>query len=175
MFPAVDDVHHRDRQDAGRGAADIAEQRLRREIGGGFCNGKAHTQNGVCPKAALVVGAVEFDHRHVDADLFGGIHADDFIGDLSVHGGDRFENTFAHVAALVAIPLFNGLVCAGGCARWHGGAADGAVFQKDVDFDRGVAPAVEDFAGVDVDDGAHCALVLMKLQLRGGIAGTDAK
>ena len=28
MLAAVDDVHHRNRQDAGRGAADVAEERL---------------------------------------------------------------------------------------------------------------------------------------------------
>ena len=44
---------------------------------------------------------------------------------------------------------------AGRGARRHGGAADRAVLQHDVDLDGGIAAAVEDFAADDVDDGGH--------------------
>ncbi len=44
---------------------------------------------------------------------------------------------------------------AGGGAGRHRGAAERAIFQHDVDLDGGIAPAVEDFAADDVDDGGH--------------------
>ena len=83
----------------------------------------------------------------VDRDLFGGVDADQRFGDLAVDGGDRLEHALAHVARLVAVALLDRFVGAGGGARGHGGAAHGAVFEDDVDLDRRVAPAVEDFAG----------------------------
>ncbi len=83
MFAAIDDVHHRHRQDARRGAADIAEQRLGGEIRGGLGGGKRHAEDGVGAKAGLVVGAVQFDHRLVDADLFGGVKAHQIASAIS--------------------------------------------------------------------------------------------
>jgi hypothetical protein len=48
---------------------------------------------------------------------------------------------------------------AGRGARGHRGAAEAAVFQHlgflHIDFDGRIAAAVEDLAGVDVDDGGH--------------------
>ncbi|EAP76479.1 probable phosphopyruvate hydratase [Roseovarius nubinhibens ISM] len=158
MFAAVDDVHHRHRQDAGRGAADIAEERLGAEIRGGLGGGERDTEDGVGTEAGFVVGAVELDHRFVDGDLFGGVKAQERVGDLAIDGGDGLEHALAHVAALVAIAAFDRLVGAGGGARGDGGAAHGAVFEDHVDLDGGVAPAVEDFAGVDVDNRAHGAI-----------------
>ena len=48
---------------------------------------------------------------------------------------------------------------AGGGPRWDGGATDDAAFQGDVDFDGGIAPAVEDFAGENINDGRHGVLL----------------
>jgi len=44
---------------------------------------------------------------------------------------------------------------AGGCARGDGRAARCAIFEDHVDLDGGVAPAVKDFAGMDIKDDAH--------------------
>ena len=45
------------------------------------------------------------------------------------------------------------------------GAAHGAIFQHHIHFDGGVAAAVEDFAGGDVDDSGHLALLRSCLRL----------
>ena len=159
MFAAVDDVHHRHRQNAGRGAADIAEQGLAGEFGGRLGHGQGHAENGIGPKARFVRRAVHFNHGAVDADLFGGVIADEFLGNLAIHSGDCFEHAFAHKTRLVAVALLIRLMRAGGGARRHRGAAHGTAFKIDVDLNRRVAPAVEDLAGVDVDDRAHGALL----------------
>ncbi|OIQ73058.1 hypothetical protein GALL_453100 [mine drainage metagenome] len=155
MFAAVDDVHHRQRQDARRGAADVAVERLRGEIGGGFGHGERDAQNGVGAKAALVRGAVDFAHHAVDGDLLGRVKAHDLVRDLAVNGGNCLQHALAHVARLVAVALFHRFAAAGRGARGHRGAAHGAVFKDNVHLDGGVAAAVEDFAGVDVYDRAH--------------------
>lgn len=155
MFAAVDDVHHRHRQDTRRGAADIAVQRLRTIVRRRLGRGQRHAQDGIRAQTAFVVGAVQFDHDLVDLDLFGGVDAHQRLGDLAVDGGAGFQHALAHVTRLVAVTLFDRLIGTRGRARWHGSPAHCAVFQDHVDFDGGVATAVENFAGVNVYDGAH--------------------
>ena len=87
-----------------------------------------------------------------------GVHAADGVEDLAVDGGDRLLHALAEVARLVAIAQFDRLVRAGRGARRHGGAAERAVLQHDVDLDGRIAAAIEDFAADDVDDGGHEAV-----------------
>ncbi len=157
VLAAVDDVHHRHRQDARRGAADIAVERQGRGLGRRLGHRQADAEDRVGAQPALVVGAVEFDHRQVDADLFRRVEAQKRLGDLAVDARHGFQHALALVARVVAVTPFDRLVGAGGGARGHRGAAQRAVLQRDVDLDRGVAAAVEDLAGVNVDDGAHGA------------------
>src|SRR3546814_6603751 len=72
--------------------------------------------------------------------------ADQRLGDIAVHGGYRLDDTLAEIARLVAIAQLDRLVRAGRGARGNRGAAEAAVFQQHIDFDRGIAAAVEDFA-----------------------------
>ncbi|EAU43788.1 probable phosphopyruvate hydratase [Salipiger bermudensis HTCC2601] len=165
VLAAIDDVHHRHREDAGGGAANVAIERLGGELGRGLGGGEADAENGVGAETALVVGAVELDHRAVDGFLLGGVEAHQRLGDLAVDRGHGIEHALAHVAALVAVAALMRLVHAGRGTRGHGGAAQRAVFQHDVDLDRGVATAVEDLAGVNVDDGAHGCVPRLQLGL----------
>ncbi len=68
------------------------------------------------------------------------------------------QHALAEITLLVAVAQFDRLMGAGGGARGHRGAADRAIFQHHIDFDGGVAAAVEDFAADDVDDGGHVSL-----------------
>ena len=77
------------------------------------------------------------------------------VHDLAVDRADRLQHALAAVALLVAVAQLDRLVRAGRGAGRHGGAAHGAAFELDLDLDGGIAAAVEDFAGADVDDGAH--------------------
>ena len=58
MGPAIDDVHHRHRQNTGRNAADIFVQRQGGAIGSGLGHGQRHAQYRIGPQTALIDRAV---------------------------------------------------------------------------------------------------------------------
>src|SRR5690606_176682 len=124
---------------------------------------------GVGAKPPLVRRAIDLDHQPVDLDLFGRVGADDVLGDLAVDRRHRVEHALAEETRLVTIAPFDGLVCAGRGAGRHRRTSHRAVFQRDVDLDGRVAAAVEDLAGVDVDDGAHGGVPLRRKVCRGGL------
>ena len=155
MLAAIDDVHHRGRQDAGIDAADIAVERqaaaFRRRLG----HGQRDAEHGIGAEAGLVVGAVHLDHQLVDQALVGGIEAFDGLEDLAIDRLAGLFNALAAKAGRLAVAQLMSLIGAGRSTRGHGGAAGGAVAQGDVHLDGGIAPAVQDFAGENVDDLTH--------------------
>src|SRR6185369_11787337 len=82
---AVDDVHHRQRQLAGVGSADIFIQRLSGFLGRSLGNRQRYTQDRVGAEVRLEFGAVQLDHLHIDADLVVSFHADHLFGNDVVH------------------------------------------------------------------------------------------
>ncbi len=77
------------------------------------------------------------------------------LGQHFVDVRDGLRDALAQVHGLVAIAQLPRFVHAGAGAAGDGGAADGAVIERDVDFDGGVAAAIENLAAVDIDDHAH--------------------
>ena len=110
---AIDDVHHRARQHPRLHAAEVAIERLRRAVGRGFGDRERDAEDGVGAEASFVFGAVEFDHHRIDAALVFGVHAENGVGDLAVHGFDRVADAFAEIAVRLAVALFDGFVRAG--------------------------------------------------------------
>ena len=155
MHAAIDDVHHRHRQRPRRGTADIAVERhvegFRRRLGAG----QRHAEDGVGAQPALVRRAVEIDHDLVELNLFLDRTIAQRLENLAVDGLYRLLHALAEIAFLVAVPQLHRFMRAGGSAGGNRGAADRAVFQHHIDFDGGVAAAVEDFAADDVDNGGH--------------------
>ncbi len=155
MHTAIDDVHHRHRQHARRGAADIAIQRhvvgFRRRLG----DRQRHAEDGVGAEPGLVRGAVEIDHDLIDLHLLFGIHAAERVEQLAIDGFHRLLHALAEIARLVTVAQLDRLMRAGRGAGRHRSAADRTVFQHHVDFDGGIAAAVEDFAANNVDNGSH--------------------
>ncbi len=94
----------------------------------------------------------------IEAALIGRVHAADRVEDLAVHGGDGVQHALAAIALLVAVAQLDRFMRAGRGAGRHRGAADDAAFQRDVDFDGGIAAAVENLAADDVRDCAHVSL-----------------
>ncbi len=135
---AIDDVHHRHRQHAGAGTAQIAVEREAGHVGGGLGDGEADSEDGVGPESALVVGPVELEHGVIDGDLVGRIHAEDGVRDLAVHGIHGLEHGLAEIAALVAVPELQRFARAGRGTRWHGSAAGGTRGEADIDLDVGL-------------------------------------
>src|SRR5690606_12013377 len=84
-----------------------------------------------------------------------GIHAADGVEDLVVDGLDSLQDPLAEIPGLVAVPQLHGLVRAGRCAGGNSRTSKGAVLEGHIHLDGGVAAAVEDLAGMNVDDRCH--------------------
>ena len=155
MRAAVDDVHHRGGQQAGGRATEIAIERLAAVLGSGVGHRHRDAEDGVGAEIFLVGRAVEFQHHLVDGGLVERVAALQFLRDPRVDVLDGLEHALAEVDTLVAVTLLPGLVGTRARARRHGRASKRTIGEADVDLDRGVAAAVENLAGVDVDDRGH--------------------
>jgi len=109
-------------------------------------------QDGVGPEVLLVLRAVQLDHATVQADLVQCAHADQLVGQPVIDVGDRLGDPFAKVLLFVAVPQFPGLVDPGAGPAGDRRTAERSVGQGDVDFDGGVASAIQNLPGVDVYD-----------------------
>ena len=151
---AIDDVHHRHRQGACIGAADIAIERqsgiLRSRLG----HRQRHAEHRIGAEPRLVRRAIEIDHHAVDLDLIVRVHTAQQIEDLAIDRIDGLANPLAAIAA-IAVAQFQRFILAGGCARRDAGAAKGPAFQGHIDLDGRVTAAVENFARVDIENGGH--------------------
>jgi hypothetical protein len=154
---AVDDVHHRNRQDVCVRAADVAEQFELGGLRGGLGHGERDTKDGVGPDPALVRGAVQIDQLLVDDPLLDGVIPDQCRPDLFEYGLDGLQHALAEVAARVSVTEFDRLVLAGGRAGWDRSTGQRPVVEGHFHLHRGVAPGVEDFACADQFDGRHRA------------------
>ncbi len=122
---------------------------------GSASDGQRHAENGIGAEARLVGRAVEIDQGLIETALVERFKTGDGFEDFTVHGIDRLADALAAVALHVAVTQLGGFVRAGGGARRHSRAAERAVIEGDIDFNRGVATGVEDFAGDDVDNFGH--------------------
>ena len=156
VLAAVEDVHHRHGQVLGVGAAEVAvERQTSTESAAAWADGQRDAQDGVGAELGLVRGAVEFEQELVDGRLLRDVLAHEFGSDDLVDVADGLQHAAAQVAFLVAVAQLDGFVGAGAGAAGDGGPTPRVRGQKDVDFERRVATAVQDFAGVDI--GNPCA------------------
>ena len=149
---AVEHVHHRHRQQRRLAAAvelgEVEVERLprvhRRRLG----RGQRDPEQGVGAEPALVVGAVELDHRLVERALLDRAGADQRLGDLAVDVGDRLADALA-APGLAAVAQLDRLELAGGGAGGNRGQPSGTGLQRHFDLDRRVTARVEDLARVN--------------------------
>ena len=95
---AVEDVHHRHRQDVRVRPTDVAEQRQLGRIGGRFGDGQRDAQDRVATQPGLVGGAVEVYQRLVDQPLVVGVESDHCGPDLIKDGLHGLLHALAAVA-----------------------------------------------------------------------------
>ena len=136
------------------GPAEIAIERKARRRRGGLRDGERDAEDRVRAEPALVRRAVERAHH---ADRCGPVLRRPCrrgVENFAVDGIDRLADALAAIA-LAAVAQLVGFVLARRRARRHRGAPEAAALQFDIDFDRGIAAAVENFARDDVDDGCH--------------------
>ena len=120
-------------------AADIAIERQAGDVGRRLGDGERDAQNGVGAEPRLVRRAVERDHRCVDLDLILRVKPAQGVENIAIDAFDRLEHALAEKARLVAVAQFDRFMRAGRGARRHRRAAKRAIFQRDIDFDRGIA------------------------------------
>ena len=154
--PAIDDVHHRHRQDAAprrpRHSARAAAQLAGRRLG----DGEADAEDGVGAEPALVLRAVELAQGAVDADLVERVMALAAPAAISpLTASTAFRTPLPPKRLLVAVAQLHRLARSGRSARGHGGPAVGAALENDVDLDGGISPAVEDFPAANAGDCCH--------------------
>ena len=150
VHAAVEHVHHRHRQHVRRRAAEVAVQRqplARRPAA--WAAASETPRIALAPSRDLLGVPSSAISASSSAALVGRVEAAQRLGDLAVHVRDGLRDALAAVA-LAAVAQLDRLELAGRRARGHGGAADGARVELDLDLDGGVAARVEDLAGVDV-------------------------
>ncbi len=152
---AVEDVHHRDREDLGVGSAEVFEKREADLAGGGMRGGERDGEQRVGAELRFVGRAVEGDHCAVDGDLIEGIEAGEFLGDDLLDVRDGLGDALAQVAVLHAVAQLPGFVFARAGAAGHGGAADGAAGEFNIGFDSGIAPGIENLPGANIGNGGQ--------------------
>ena len=151
---AVDDVHHRHRQQVRVGAADVAVEREPGRVGRGPGDGERDAEDRVGAQLGLVGGAVGVEHRLVDEPLVVGVEPLDRGAEGLDHRVDGGLDALAEVA-VAAVAQLDRLERAGGRATGDGRAGEGPVVEEHLDLDGGVAARVEDLAGADSFDGCH--------------------
>ena len=155
---AVEDVHHRHRQDVRVRAADVAEQRQPGGLGGGLGHGQRHAEDRVGAQPGLVRGAVEVEQRLVDQPLLVGVEP---------MTAGAISSSTASTAFSTPLPPYRAPPSRSSTASCSPvEAPDGtaarakrAVDQGHLDLDRRVAPGVEDLAGSDLLDDGHWRLL----------------
>src|SRR5262249_31793146 len=129
-------------------AAEVAVQWQGNGSGRGMGDRERNTQDGIGPQFGLVRRPVDGHQVVVDTDLVSAIVANELYGNVLVDIVYCPCNSLAQVAALIFVPQFQGFVRARTGSAWHSGPADGAVFQNDLDFEGGIATAIENLAGM---------------------------
>ena len=147
---AVEDVHHRHRQDLGRVARRDNERGKPCSAAAAACAVASET-----PRKAFAPSFVLFgvpSSSIILSSIFACSSASkprQRRRDRLVHAAHRFGHAFAAVALLVAVAQFPRFVLAGARAARNGGAADGAACEMDIDFDGRIAARIEDLARVN--------------------------
>ena len=153
---AVHDVHQRNGEHLGVRAADVFVEGQAGGGSGGLGGGEGDAEDGVGTELGLGLRAIELDHGAVNAGLVEGVEAEERGCDLPLHVAHGLLNALAAVAGLVAIAELDGLVFPGGGTGRNRGTAEVAGGKFDVNFDRGIATGVDNFAsGNGADGGIH--------------------
>ncbi len=110
---AIDDIHHRRRQNSSHGAADVAVKRQARSFRRRLGDGKRDAENCVRAELRFVFRAVELDQRLVNLQLIFRLEAAYGVENLAIDRFDGLQNAFAAEASLVSVAQFDRFARAG--------------------------------------------------------------
>jgi len=142
MRAAVQNIHHRHWQNARTGSAQITKERkvCRRRSRVRGC--KRHTEQRVCAQIFFVGRTIQLDQLGIDFFLRAGVKSPEGIGNSPVHIPDRFEDAFAAITLLIAIPQFPCFMLTRAGTTRHGCSSERATFQSHIDFNGGIAARI---------------------------------
>ena len=127
---------------------DVLVERHLGVVSSGAADSHGNAEDSVCTELVLEHAvAVESDHGVVDFGLLGRVHADDLLGDLGVHVLHSSERALAAVGLLVAVAEFASFAFAGRSTARDSSVTLHAVFEGNINFERGIAARIEDLAG----------------------------
>ncbi len=124
MRTAVDDIHHRNRQRLGVRSTGYSGTAAYRANCRGMSASQRHAENRIGAEVALGSGSVERDHRFVDADLIGHLHAENLLGDDFIHILNGLQHAFSAITPLCRRRAVRALVFAGRGSGRNGCTAD---------------------------------------------------
>ena len=127
--------------------------------GGGLGDGQADAENCVGAEPGLVLGAIDIDHQPVDRDLVLRIAPGQGVEQLALDRVQSLAHALAEIAIGVAVAQLDRFVLAGRGARGDRGAPADAALEFDIDFERRVAPAIEDFPAANINNGGHAGTI----------------
>ena len=150
MRAAVENVHHRDRQNLGLAPAEITKERkLARQSAAAWAMASETPSNALAPSFFLF-GVPS--SSMICASIFACSSASKPSKrrrDRFIHVRDGFGHAFAAVALLVAIAQFPRFMLAGARAARNGRAPEAAAFEMHIDFDGRIAARIENLARVN--------------------------
>ncbi len=138
MRAAVEDVHHRHRQQVGAWAAEVAEQREFGAACGGLRDRERDSENRVGAEPVLVRRAVEVEKGLVDQPLLAGLEPDKFRAEGVQHGVHRLLHALTPVS-VAAVAQLHGLELPGGGTAGDGRAAERSVLERHLHLDRRIS------------------------------------
>ncbi len=155
--PAVQDVHERHGQESREGAPQVAVEGQAQLLRRGTRVRQRHAEDGVRAELRLVRGPVQVAERLVESDLVEGFAAADRGRDHLVHVPDRPQHPFPSIPLGVPVAELECLVSARRRAAGNGRPTGAAGPEEDLHLDGGIAPRVEDFTALDMNDRCHDA------------------
>src|SRR4051794_36286439 len=159
MLAAVENIHHRHRQDMAENAAKVFVEWDIERGRGCFGDGQRCTQDRIGTQTALVRGTVQLKQDLIDPDLIQSIEPLELFGDRLVDIIDRVTCSLAAVPALLAVPQLDSFVSTGRGARRHNRPTDRAILQPDIDLHCWIASRIEDLPSNNLRDNGHSSLL----------------
>ena len=155
MLAAVENVHHRNRENLCVCTADVLIKRHSIIVRRSTCTGQGYSECSVCAELGLERCSVEIDHDLVDFALACNIKAEDLRSDNLVDVADSLQSSSSKETLLVTVTEFKSFAFTGGCARRNDGTSKRAGLCGNLCFYCRVAAGVDYFTCINTYDIRH--------------------
>ena len=149
---AVDHVHHRDGERHSARAAEVAVERKTGLFSRGAGNRHGNGENRVRAEAALVLRAIELNHRAVDVALIRRLNPEHRVRDVFVHVTDGLKHTLAAETLRILVAELDRFADAGRRAGRNRRAAHHAGLKPHIAFNGRVAAGIENLTADNIND-----------------------